>query len=366
MLIKAFKAKYPQAELISSNDTFFSTIKSSYKQKKDSGLFMEDGTKAIYIMCVERGESKHWGIVAHNDTTDFASKNILVHENTLEAKEQKMMEFIMGVKTMVKPVLLAHDPVPDITKWIKKNSKGDPKLVFPFEEKGEVHKIWKVESPKQIAKVVALYMNVDTCYLADGHHRSATILSMFNSKLVSKQARSNGILCAYFHFDQLQIFDYNRIIDLGNEMSAVEFITKLSKYCRLKALKKGRKPKRVHQMTIFINGEWLEATWRKKVIKEHKKEVPLLDARLFNRYISTDIMSVKDIREDRRIKYFEGTIGVDEIEKRHGHKKHLAICFLKPILSDDLKYVADHHQVLPPKTTWFEPRIRSGMLVSEF
>lgn len=368
MKLFPFKATLPNLELIPSPDAFFSAIKDDYIEKKHSGFFSQNKTESIFIQKIITKFGEHYGIIANNDLKDLNNGKILKHEKTLNAKEQSMLNFFMHSKAMVKPILLGYPKQKEITDFISNHTTTHPSDVIVHFEEGTKYEYWEIKNGKQIKAIQKLFdRHVTKCYIADGHHRCATMTKLIGNEFLANEGLEiNQIMTAYYAFDNLTILDYNRIVDLQGEITPLSLIAKLSKYCELKILYTKSKPTEKNRFHLYLLGEWFELKWKDKVLKKHKKEKLLLDASLVNYYLFNKILKISDVRTDPRIQYSEGILPLSKVLKTLKKDKDKIGIFLPALNMEDIKIAAEHDIELPPKSTWFEPRIKSGLIISEF
>ncbi len=370
MKLIPFKAVYPNLDLIASSESFFGTVKHQFVEYKKSGFFKKSESESIFIYRLETKFSVHQGIIACTDIADVLAGKVLKHENTLAPKEQQMMNLMLQNHAMVKPVLLAHDGVKELDELL--NDVIDNQEVFfqvEFEETGEKHSVWEVKDGPKLRKITKLFRKkVKHCYVADGHHRvkTALILHQTDNKNEMMDTRIKSVLSLYFSWDNLSIYDYNRCAEIFQSISPLQFMAELSQICNIKRLKAVRKPKRKHEMTMLIYGEWYSLSWKKKVLKRHADHPVLFDTFLLNEYILKKIVGLEDVRDDFRVKYVDGVSGLSGLSEMVTKSENRVGFCLYPITADNLKVIADLGLTLPPKSTWFEPRVKNGLLVKEF
>ena len=176
----------------------------------------------------------------------------------------------------------------------------------------------------------------------------------------------NTLLSAFFTTDNLEVWDFNRIIEHIDGYTAASFIVKLTAYFDIKMLKKARKPKMKHEITMQMGEEWFSLKWHKHILKKHKKQTAVLDVSLLNRYILKEVLGIENVRTDMRIKYVEGAKGVKGMKSKVSKYKGSIGFMMYPVDINDIIAVADANESLPPKSTWFEPRMKNGLLVLEF
>jgi len=366
MNIKPFKGSHVDLSMVASPDSFFSSVKAEYQSFKESGFFESSPKDSLYLYQIKRGKQKHLGVLACVDIKDYEEGRILKHEHTLSEKEQTMMNLIFQRKAMIKPVLLTYPAYEPMKQWMRTfKDEHDPFFVVKLEEYGEKHSLWRIEDPETVSRFqVAFKDKIRKAYIADGHHRSSTTSYLHHSGQGSKHnLHFDQIFAAFFDFDELEVYDYNRLVDVLNDMSPSRFMAEISNYCDIQYLGSAQKPNARHEMTMCIQGEWYTLKWRKKILERYKKEEVILDTQLLDELIFQRVIGIEDVRTDGRLSYVEGTKSAFFIQQKV-HKKPDAIAFcLYPVALEDVIQIAETDNVMPPKSTWFEPRIRNGMLV---
>ena len=368
MTIRPFQAVYPNTDYIASNDAFFGTVKEEYVSYKKSGFYIKASQESVYIYRIQTKHRSHTGLVACTDINEYLNGNIKKHENTLSAGEQRQMYMMMNRKSIVKPVLLIHPRVKKLNDLFEKYIKEhEPFYTIHFESENTKHMLWEVSDGDAIEKIQQLFDNkIPETYIADGHHRcSATALLYTRLKKKKKVNPYETILTAFFPEDQLEIYDYNRIVDALEEVSLTQFMAKLSKLFYIDFLEKPAKPKCKHEITMFLNKEWFLLKWKPSVLKKYKNQKIVLDASLLDEKVLKDILGIKDVKTDVRMKYISGIEGLKSlIKKTQKLETRVAFC-LYPAQMSDLLTTADEGGVMPPKSTWFEPRMKNGLIVQE-
>ncbi|MEO7176868.1 MAG: DUF1015 family protein [Saprospiraceae bacterium] len=369
MHINPFQAIYPNFDMVASADSFFDSVKEEYQNFVNNGFFQPDSGKSIYICEISSHDRSHRGILATCAVSDFLDGYILKHENTLASREQQMITLILQRNAMIKPVLLTYPPVAEIqhlmNEWI---SAHQPFYQVHFENGNEWHTFWKIDNEASIAAISKLFeQKVPVTYIADGHHRTSSSAYMYEH-LEGKpmQAAFSQIFSCFFDYDQLQVFDYNRIVELTTDWSPVTFMAKLSGFFEIEPIVLPEKPKQKHEISMVINNEWFMLRWRPEILRQHEDEPVILDVALLNQYVFETALEIKDVRTDERIRYIPGTAGLDAIRIRAAKNDQRVGFCLFPIDIRDVQAIADAGQVLPPKSTWFEPRIKNGLLIYPF
>ena len=365
MEIKPFRAIRPKLEYISSPSTFFGTVKYDYPEYYKNGFFAKDAQEAIYVYQIKRENRTHTGILACADIEDYINGNIKKHENTLSAKEQSQIQLLLARKSLVKPILLTYDGIPELDQLMQEEvNERAPDYSIHFEGKKLSHHFWMVANGQKIGDFQKLFaQHVKTTYIADGHHRCSTIARMYNQN--KEENPYNGykkLFCSFFSMDQLEIHDFNRVVEGLAHISLTKLMAYLSKVFDIDVLQEATKPSKKHEIILFVNKEWFKLTWKKKVLDEYKNEPVILDATLLDEKVLRDIINIVDIRTDERLKYVEGPKGLTGL-KKIATKNDLRMAFiLYPVAMKDFIHVATHNAIMPPKSTWFEPRMMNGLI----
>lgn len=297
------------------------------------------------------------GIVALNSYDDY--ENILGHEKTLIQKEDDHINSMKNLKSMIKPVLIGYEKNAAIEDFISSIMTEEPTFSFFDTEQQESHDLWLCEDFYKIQRMFDQY--VDTCFIADGHHRYAMSKYLKDNKLI-EGAAFKGLLCYYMSFDQLKIYAYNRLLNLGT-MTFSTLLKKLEAIGTVTALPMLRQPSHKHEIILENREGCYSFQWHEEYTKADSEMV--FDVDLFNSYILEDIFNIEDARLLGNSNFIEGTISIGEIEDRIKKKKEVAFIFY-PIQPEELIQNALDGNYLPPKSTWFYPRIKSGVINCTF
>ena len=367
MKIHPFQAIYPNVDLIASPDSFFATVRDDYIQYLQNGFFQQSRENAYYILEIISKDKVSSGLVAALDIADYAKGKIVRHEQTIASSEQVMLKVILQRGAMVKPVLVCHPEIKEITKEIQRlKKKKKPFLALSTTLGDHEYNLYLV-SQKDGEHLVSLYKSlVPKVYIADGHHRCST-----SEKLIKLQGDKKGkdyslLLSALFSFDQLDILDYNRVVELPYHLKLTKFMAQVSHVALIKHLDMPMKPQRKHDLTMCVQDEWYQLTWKEAVLKKYKKSSVVLDAHVLDKEILENILGIKNIRADNRVDYISGDLGVGKVEeKARISDHHVGFCVF-PVQFNELVKVSDSGGTLPPKSTWFEPRMINGLVVKSY
>jgi uncharacterized protein (DUF1015 family) len=364
MKIKPFQVAFPDFSVIDDPDRYCTSVKYEFNTHKTAGLYRKTPKKALYIYQIEHGGRKHTGVVALNDVEDFFAGKVKKHENTLGEKERLHMNLTLEWKAVLKPVLLTYPAVPAISEWLQNYTRHHHTIFNTrFGKRGHVHRVWQIAQPGDIEALQTLFSGrVPESYIADGHHRTTTMALLHERKAQYPELDVDHLFCAFFADDQLDILDYNRAVSaLRNDRSPLHFLAELSKVFEIEPLPEARKPEKNHELTLFLGKEWFRLQWRPEILAQYAGQDVLFDATLLNERVLRDILNIQDVRTDTRIEYVDGSKGLRGIEKACSRLEVGFVLF--PVTFDNLIRVADSGGSLPPKSTYFEPRLKSGVLV---
>jgi uncharacterized protein (DUF1015 family) len=361
MKILPFKASYPNLEKVPHTNAFFETVKFQYKEYADEGMFDVSDEEAMYIYRItDKDGNKKTGLVTCTDISEYFDGNIKKHEKTILTNESKQSELLLKRGAAIKPVLLIYESVSEINELINKCLDVIKKFyVITIDD--EKHCFWQVSDAETIAKFQELFEEeVPQAYIADGHHRSATFAEQHKK---TPTAKTSKMLCAYFPERDVTIKEFNRVVSDLNGMSSDDFLMQLTKLFKIKILKRGEKPYTKFEYTMYLEGRWFAMYWRKSELKEFAKGLVLLDVHLLNEKILKPMFGVKNISTDPRVTYVEADKSIEYIEKICP-EEGVAFC-LYPVEMEDLLEISDSDGIMPPKSTYFEPRMKNGLLVYE-
>lgn len=369
MQIQAFEGVFPNMDFITSPDTFFETVKEEYPAYLESGFFYPTHREAILLYRIQAPARSFTGVVACASVEDYLSDTIRRHEHTLADKEQTQTQLLLHRRAAVKPVLLTYPNVSEVDTWIESYIKThQPFYEVKFENEFQQHCFWQVEHPAEIRQIQVLFEQyVKVAYVADGHHRAATV-AMLQERTKGKPDahRYDRFLCAWFAASELEIQSFHRLVDGLEHISPATFMARLSKICDIDIEPGEFIPATKFEMGMFLHEEWYRLRWKKQVLEEYVGFPVVLDATLLNDKILRDILGIENVRNDLRVEYHEAPRGIESLQRRTLRSEHTVAFLLHPIELSELITAADAGEALPPKSTWFEPRMKNGLVVQEF
>lgn len=336
-------------------------------QKK--GWLSQDEEATYYIYAQTMEGRTQYGIVGCASVDDYLNGKIRKHELTRPDKEQDRMIHVRVNNANIEPVFLTYPPVRELDAIVKKITTGDkPEYDFVSED-GFGHHFWIVRDPETTEMIEKIFMEqVPYTYVADGHHRTAA------AALVGKERSENNprhtgneeynfFLAVHFPADQLRIIDYNRTIKDLNGLSVKEFLAKLENGFEI--VKKGTgiyKPERLHNFSMYLEGIWYSLTAREGTYDDNDP-IGILDVTILTKQILSPVLDIQDLRRSKRIDFIGGIRGLEELKKRVDSGEMKVAFALYPVSMEQLINIADSGNIMPPKTTWFEPKLRSGLVI---
>ena len=334
------------------------------KMLKD-GILIREKEPAFYIYRMQMGKHIQTGLVVGACVDDYDTNRIRKHEFTRPVKEDDRVNQIKYVKAQTGPALLAYKQIKEIDEIIKKYTLKEPL----FSVKGindVIHTIWKIDDKKDIKFIQDKFEQQERVYIADGHHRSAAgsrIKKMMieeRKKLHKGNEPYNTFLAVAFPANEMKIWDYNRVVKDLNNLSEKEFLDKLKEKFSVQKTDKQAKPAKKREFGMYLNGKWYVLKPRVKV--EEKDPVLSLDVSILSDLVLDKILKIKDLRKSDRIDFVGGIRGLGELEKRVNSGEMKVAFALYPTSIEELMAVADDEKVMPPKSTWFEPKLADGLI----
>jgi len=328
------------------------------------GYLKQDTKPSFYIYRQIMGNHTQDGFVCLSSVREYEEGKIKIHEYTRKDKEDDRTRHLIEQKANAEPVFLTYRSVKEIDLLVNEEKKKEPLFDIKTDD-GISHKLWVVSDDSAVKKFIKLFESVPALYVADGHHRTAAAVRMGQHFRKMKgsddpDAYYEFFMAVLFPHDQLQIMDYNRVVKDLNNLSEEEFLKKLSdKFVIEKAL--SLKPEKQHTFGMYLNKTIYTLTAKPQIFDE-KDPIDSLDVSVLQKNVLAPILGIEDPRTDKRIDFVGGIRGMGELIKRVDEGWAVAFA-LYPTMLDQLLNVADSQKVMPPKSTWFEPKLRSGLFV---
>lgn len=363
MHIKPFKAVYPDTDMISDILEYTVKVRNSFSEMEDSLRYSNDAHFILYNIDSDVIQSR--GLICLTNIRDYKDGNILKHEKTLEEKELEQVQLISSRRSMVKPVLLTYPANEWFDQYLESlKNDGNKIQSFRFDDKGEVHTFWKVDANEDIEKISKFFdQEIKRVYIADGHHRLSTFARFSDDP---EKGIGEFVLSVYIPFSGLNIHPFNRIITLGEKIREKEILSEVSKLCFVEKLEGFFEPKFKYNFILSVKDSVYSCIWKPSLLEKYKEEPLVLDSALLNAVLFRQLFHVTDVRTDERIRYVEGFKGWEGFLKALGKNRNSIGFYLYPVDFEDFQKVSDLGLTLPPKSTWFEPRIRNGLVIHDF
>lgn len=362
MNILPIKAVLPDLNKIKVNDAFFETVKEDYPKYVAKEMFYPNTEKGIYIYAIETTHSRHLGIIAALDLDDVRKGNVKKHEKTLVSKEKTQLNLLIERGAMVKPVLLTFPKLDSLSILIQEliNDYSIFHEIY-FPDSKQTHQFWLIKEQQDIQKIQSELKKIEKLYVADGHHRlNANLHFEDKAQELHIDNRFDEIFCAFFDSSQLKISAFNRVVKQIS-MPKKEILQKINEIA-YPIKSNAPYPQQKGEWKMCIDNEWTTWHWKENVINLRGKNKINLDVDILNEAIFKHIFNIEDIRTDKRIGYLDASFQFEELSK----ESEKGIVFsLFPVAIQDLFKIADEDGIMPPKSTWFEPRMKNGLLVQE-
>jgi len=348
----------------SDDDLIYQTAKRNFVQMQEKGILLQDESPCFYIYRQQMGGRSQTGIVGLMSAAEYDAGKIKKHELTRKDKEEDRINHVSTVNAQTGPVFISYRERQGLNKIVDKIMAGTPEYDFTADD-GVIHTVWIVTDAKQIEEIIKEFRDVDALYIADGHHRAAAAATVAKVRRSQDKSSSStneyeSVLAVFFPHTQLRVMDYNRAVKDLNDLTPDKYIEKISSCFTISKNFTARSPQQLHDFGMYLGGEWYKITIKKGIYNE-SDPVASLDAAILQEHLLDPVLGIKDPRVDERIKFIGGIRGMDELEKLV-NKEGFAVAFsLYPTTMEQIINVADAGAIMPPKSTWFEPKLRSGI-----
>lgn len=350
------------------DQTVYNRAKNNLTEFINKGLLIKDDKPMYYIYRLGMNGKSQTGIAACVSIDDYTDNIIKKHELTRLDKEIDRIRHFDSCNANTEPVFITYrnrDDLQTLTNdWIKRHSP-----VYDISAiDGIVHTVWTVDDDSAIKRITGIFADISSLYIADGHHRSASAVETGMKRRKENPGYTgneefNFFLTVIFPDCELNIYDYNRVVKDLNGHTAGEFIEILSRSFNIEKIEKGRhRPEAMHVFSMYIDGEWYRLTAKDEIIPDDI--IKRLDVSILQDNILGPVLGISDPRTDKRIDFVGGIRGLEELENRVNNGMAAAFA-LYPVTINDLMEVSDRNLMMPPKSTWFEPKLGSGLLIHQ-
>ena len=369
-LLRITKAEIecPEVEDIHS-ETVYNKAVENYNAFQEKGWLVQDEEAKYYIYAQTMNGVTQYGIVGGAACADYENGIIKKHELTRPEKEEDRMVLTRYLNANIEPVFFAYKAVPEIDAIVEKIVK-EQKPVYDFTaEDGFGHHFWTIDEPATNQQLEQLFSEkVPFTYVADGHHRTAAAARIGLEKTAQNAGHTgneeyNFFMAVHFPDNQLQIIDYNRLVTDLNGLSDVDFLAALSEGFNVENMgPEIYKPAGLHEFSLYLGGNWYKLS-AKEGTYDDADPIGILDVTILSNQVLSPILDIQDLRTSKRIDFVGGIRGLGELKRRVDSGEMKAAFALYPVSMEQLINIADSGNIMPPKTTWFEPKLRSGLVI---
>ncbi len=347
----------------------FQLVHNRYLEFLEDNIFLKDAKDCLYLYQIENRHYNCCGLFCATSVADYRNNVIKKHEDTLQRRETLFADYLNTVKFNAEPVLMTYADNDEISKIVSKEKETDPEYYFTTTDKIN-HKLWVIRDQKTIDQLQRAFKKVAALYIADGHHRSAS------SNLLAEKCEENNpkhlgnepynyFMSYLIPESEIRIFEFNRMIKGLNGLTKEEFLIKLDTIFRITNQGDSLyKPTKKHHFSMYLDGEFYSLYLRKKVYK-FTDALSALDTQILYKTVLEPILGIRDLRKDKRIQYGYGKHNVIKMKDEIDKGKFTVGFGLVPITVDEIKSIADAKLVMPPKSTYIEPKLRSGLAIYE-
>ena len=340
----------------------------NFKKFMDKGWLVQDNKENYYLYAQTMNGKTQYGLVVGAAVADYMSGLIKKHELTRCDKEEDRMKHVRVCNANMEPVFFAYPDNARLDEIIKRVAQNEPEYDFIAPIDGFRHQFWIISNEDDIRAITEEFEKIPALYIADGHHRSAAA-ALVGAELARKDENHTGneeynyFMAVCFQASQLTILDYNRVVKDLNGLTPEQFINALSKNFIIE--KKGSetyKPLCIHNFSLYLDGCWYSLTAKEGTYND-SDPIGVLDVDISTRLILNEILNIQDLRSDKRIDFVGGLRGLEELKKRVDSGEMKAALALYPVSMKQIMDIADSGAIMPPKATWFEPKLRSGLVI---
>ena len=342
-----------------------------FRKFQEEGWLVSDEADCYYLYAQTMNGKTQYGWVVCASVADYMQGVIKKHELTRADKEEDRMKHVRATSAHIEPVFLAYHPRPVLLELRQKYAAQPPVYDFVAPIDGFRHQLWVVSDKEDQELITKEFAQMEALYIADGHHRSAAAALVGAEKAqqtpdATGQEEFNYYIAVCFPADELTILDYNRVVKDLNGMTAEEFLKALAKNFDVEA--KGHEPYRPqqpHEFSLYLSGQWYSLKAHEGTF-DPSDPIGVLDVDISSRMILDELLGIKDLRKDKRIDFVGGLRGLEELQRRVDSGEMQMALALYTVSMQQIMDIADSGNIMPPKATWFEPKLRSGLIIHKF
>ncbi len=339
-----------------------------FQMFQDKGWLVQDEKEQYYIYAQTMNGHTQYGLVIGAYVEDYMNGVIKKHELTRRDKEEDRMKHVRVNNANIEPVFFAYPDNKVLNDLINRVVKGEAEYDFIAPIDGFRHQFWVISDDNDIKTVTEEFAKMPSLYIADGHHRSAAAALVGAEKAKQNPNHKgdeeyNYFMAVAFQASQLTILDYNRVVKDLNGMTAEQFIEALKKNFEVECMGTDMyRPNKLHNFSLYLEGKWYSLQAKEGTF-DAKDPIGVLDVDISSRLILNELLGIKDLRSDNRIDFVGGLRGLEELKRRVDSGEMKMALALHPVTMQQIMDIADNGKIMPPKATWFEPKLRSGLII---
>ena len=350
------------------SETVYNKAVENFTKAQEQGWLVEDKTPCFYVYAQTMDGRTQYGIVGAAACADYKNGIIKKHELTRPDKEEDRMVLTRYLKANIEPVFFSYKAVAEIDAIVYEVIKTEPEYDFVAED-GFGHTLWVISDEAKVKEIETLFATkVEASYVADGHHRTAAA-ARIGDEFAGKNPNHNGtedynyFMAVHFPDNQLKIIDYNRVVKDLNGLSKEEFLSKIAEEMTVECVgEEIYKPSKLHEFGMYLDGQWYKLNAKEGTYNDNDP-IGILDVTILSNNVLDKILGIEDLRRSTRIDFVGGIRGLGELKKRVDSGEMAVAFAMYPVSMKQLTDIADSGNIMPPKTTWFEPKLRSGLVI---
>ena len=356
-------------DVVAEDPRVYEEARKQFKSFLDKGWLKQDSDEYYYLYAQSLSPDKtQYGLVVAASASDYHKGVIKRHELTRREKEDDRMRHVLATDANVGPAFFAYPDNDTLNSIISRYAHTEPEYDFVAPEDGFRHRFWVINNSEDIATITQEFAKMPALYIADGHHRSAAAVRVADEKAKANPQNTgkeeyNFFMAVCFPASELTILDYNRVVKDLNGMSTEDFLKALEKdFVVTQVGTDEYRPRHRHEFSLYVDGSWYSLTARPGTYDDNAP-IGSLDVDISSRLILDKLMGIKDLRSDKRVDFVGGLRGLKELKNRVDSGEMRWALALYPVSMEEIMKIADSGNIMPPKATWFEPKLRSGLVI---